>query len=242
MEHQRAVILAFLVLLLLGVGTAFVVKNWNEHTQRFRTGLPVPQSILPEELLDVSQIVPSGPPQRPPTRPEDPLLAGSASGTVEVMVIGDFQCPFCKDQAQAVKDALVLLGTQRARQLRVIWRDLPLVNQHPRAQAAAAAAECAGRQGKFAAMHDALFFKAQELSDAEFFTFADELRLNTNEFLTCLRDPAIPFRLQRDLEDLRGYAIVSVPLIFIEETPLDGFTDARTLAALLERRLGYPTP
>lgn len=242
MDRQRVVTLIALVVLLLGVGALFAFRNWRDYTQRFRTGLPIPQFILPESLLSNDQIIPIGPPQLPPIRPEDPLLAGNASGSIPVVVFGDFECPFCKQQAAALRDALALLSPTSIQQLRVVWRDVPLANQHPRALAAAAAAECADRQGKFREMHDALFFRAQELSDAEFLQFARDLRLNSDAFLTCMRDPAIPFRLQRDLEELRNYSITSVPLIFIDDTALNGLTDARTLAALLERRIGFSAP
>ncbi len=237
MNRQRLTVLLILLILLLGVGAAFIVQRWNEYTQRFRTGQPIPQFILPDSLLDESQIIPSGTPSLPPIRAEDPLLYGSPSGTISVIVFGDFECPFCREQAQAVRDAVNQLGLIKTRQLRVVWRDLPLVNQHPRALAAAVAATCAGQQGQFRAMHDALFFEATQLSENEFLAFATKLNLNTTTFLTCMRDPAVPFRIQRDLEIARENAIVSVPLLFIDGVPYDAIRDGNTLAAILDRRL-----
>lgn len=237
MNRQRLVILALLALLLVSVAGIAVFNTWNNYTQRFRTGQPIPQFILPDSLLDDANIIPSGPPQLPPLRAEDPLLYGSSSGTITLVVFGDFECPFCREQALAIRDAMNTLGAIKTRQLRVIWRDLPLVNQHPRALAAATAATCAGQQGQFRGMHDALFFNAAELSENEFLDFATKLQLNPTTFLTCMRDPAIPFRIQRDLDIARDHAITSVPLLFIDGIPYDTIRDGNTLAALLERRL-----
>lgn len=235
MNRQRLALLVVLTLAFVGVSLLYFTDVWRDATTRFRTGLPIPTAILPEELLNPEDIVAKGPPRPPAIRPTDPLLSGHASSAVTIIVYGDFQCEYCRDQAQAIEDALRLTGS--ANDIRVVWRDYPLVNKHPRSLAAASVAACAARQGKFREMHDALFFRSTDLSDTEFLAFAKDLDLDSEKYLVCLRDPAIPFRLMKDLDEARTLAITSVPLLFIDGDPISGYVDMETLSAIIRKRL-----
>ena len=75
---------------------------------------------------------------------------------VAVVEFADFQCPFCKQFANAVQPQLTKEYVDSGR---VIWsfRHLPLTSIHPHARAAADLSECLGRQGDFWHAHDALF-------------------------------------------------------------------------------------
>ena len=238
MNRQRLIIFSILTLTFVGVSLLYFSRVWTDSHTRFRTGLPVPANILPKELKDPDTIIPSGPPTLPTLRPTDPVLFGAASGSVTVVTFGDFQCPSCRDQAQAVEDAMQLLGPDQ-RSVRVVWRDMPLVNQHPRAMAAAVAAQCASKQGRFRQMHDALFFQGTDLSDSEILTFASNIGLKSQDFLVCERDPAITFQLQKDLTDATQHAISQVPTVFINGKPYEGYRDAQTLANIIQGQLEF---
>jgi len=80
--------------------------------------------------------------------PEDAPLA---------IVYGDYECPFCAQ----------LEVRLRALELRVAFRHFPVRGSHPRAQAAAYAAEAAAAQGAFWPMHDALLAHQDELRRRE---------------------------------------------------------------------------
>jgi protein-disulfide isomerase len=83
------------------------------------------------------------------------FTVGSDSAPVEVVEYSDFECPFCARfatlQMPAVRRQLIETGLVRWR-----FRDFPLSN-HPYSRYAAHAAQCAGEQGRFWEMHDALF-------------------------------------------------------------------------------------
>lgn len=237
MNRQRFLILTLLVLAFVGVSVMYFANAWRESSTRFRTGLPIPNRILPPELRDPGTVIPAGPPTLPPLRSDDPVLYGTPGrATVSLVVFGDFQCEFCRNQAAALSEALGIVNAPT--KVSAVWRDLPITTQHPRALAAAAAGQCAARQGRFAAMHDALFFQGTDLSDAQILSFASQVGLRTDDFLTCLRDPAIPFRLNQDLQTAREHAILSVPLLFVNGQPIDGYVDAQTLTAIIQSALG----
>jgi protein-disulfide isomerase len=235
MNRERLIIFSVLTLVFVGVSLLYFSRVWNDAHTRFRTGLPVPSSLLPKELQNPDDVIPDGPPTLPMLRATDPMLSGAASSSVTIVMFGDFQCPSCKDQAQSLDDALLLASAQRS--VRTIWRDMPLVNQHPRAMAAAVAAQCAGKQGKFKQMHDALFYRGTDLSDAEILRFASDIGLSSQDFLVCERDPAVTFQLQKDLTDATHHAIKQVPTLFVDGTPIEGYIDAQTLAAVIKRQL-----
>ena len=73
--------------------------------------------------------------------------------------------------------------------LRFVFRHMPLDDLHPRAHAAALAAEAAGAQGRFWEMHDRLFEHRLELSDADLRAHAEALGLDLERFEARPRRP-----------------------------------------------------
>ena len=75
------------------------------------------------------------------------------SGSVVMVEFSDFQCPFCGRAFPTVKQ---ILGDYEGKVM-LVYKHLPLVSIHSRAQKTAEAAECAKDQGKFWEFHDKLF-------------------------------------------------------------------------------------
>ena len=82
-------------------------------------------------------------------------IQGSPTAKVWVIEVSDFQCPFCRqwheETYQKLRDEFVKTG-----KVRLAYVNFPLA-QHTYALPAAEGAMCAGVQGKFWEMHDALF-------------------------------------------------------------------------------------
>src|SRR3954470_3339831 len=82
-------------------------------------------------------------------------IQGSPTAPVWVIEVSDFQCPYCKqwhdETYQTLKNEFVRTG-----KVRLAYVNFPLA-QHQYAWPAAESAMCAGAQGKFWEMHDALF-------------------------------------------------------------------------------------
>jgi protein-disulfide isomerase len=89
------------------------------------------------------------------TRADLARIQGSANAPVWVIEVSDFQCPYCKEwHDQTYKpfvDQYVKTG-----KVRLAYVNFPLA-MHANAWPAAEAAMCAGAQGRFWPMHDALF-------------------------------------------------------------------------------------
>lgn len=97
------------------------------------------------------------------TRPvhEQDHAQGDAGAPVTLVEYGDFECPHCGRAYPMVKRLQARLRDR----LRFVFRNFPLREIHPHAQAAAEAAESVGRHGGEAgywAMHDLIFEHQQD--------------------------------------------------------------------------------
>lgn len=120
--------------------------------------------------------------------PEDWSKGPSTAPTV-LVEYSDFQCPSCGAYYPLLKQLFDEFGER----IRIIYRHFPL-KQHTHAEAAARAAEAAGRQGKFWKMHDRLFESQKDWSELEdtgeiFSGFAREIGLDMDRYETDRNSP-----------------------------------------------------
>ena len=80
-------------------------------------------------------------------------ITGSGKTGVKLQEYGDYQCPVCEAYYQPLKQVVAKYSDQIFFQ----FSNLPLVQVHPNAFAAARAAEAAGLQNKYWQMHDLLY-------------------------------------------------------------------------------------
>ena len=114
----------------------------------------------------------------------DDASRGRPDAPVTIVEFTDYQCPFCKrfeaETWPQLKRNYVDTG-----KVRFIVRDLPL-EFHDSALPAAEAAHCAGEQGKFWPMHDALIAKGSDLGAGGLQTQAGRLGLDLPRFQACV--------------------------------------------------------
>ena len=84
-------------------------------------------------------------------------VRGAARARVTLVEYGDFGCLYCARAFPIVQELLLHYRTT----LRLVFRHNPLGEPHEGARLAAHAAEAAGKQGKFWAMHDLLFERGE---------------------------------------------------------------------------------
>ncbi len=117
------------------------------------------------------------------TKPRvDDWVRGNREAATVLVEYSDFQCPACGAYAPVVKRLVDELGADFA----FVYRHFPL-SQHRNAKAAAAAAEAAGRQGKFWEMADLIFenqknWEEKSGADKIFAGYAKTLGLDAAKF------------------------------------------------------------
>jgi protein-disulfide isomerase len=154
--------------------------------------------------------------ERKPYVPSAPAYRqkGPAQAKITVVEFSDFQCPACRFAVEPLKKLEALYGND----MRVIFKHFPLTRMHPKAEGAAAAAECAGQQSRFWEFHDALYDGQAEWTKEGGKSFADiakSLGLNEAAFAACLKDPATAALVSRDKKDGEDHWVVSTPTFFI---------------------------
>jgi protein-disulfide isomerase len=136
-----------------------------------------------------------------------------------VIEYADFECPFCA--ALSVKLA--------AASLRRVFRHFPIRSSHPRAWAAACAAEAAALQGRFWEMHDLLFADQGRLEDPHLWDRAERLGLELERFERDRRSEAVRLRVRRDFESGVRAGVVTTPTVFAGGRMLAGQVDVGAL-------------
>lgn len=145
-----------------------------------------------------------------PVAPTDHTI-GPPHAPLTLIEYGDFECPSCKQAAPVIK----LLLSHFADRLRFVYRHFPLEEVHPHALNAGLAAECAGGQGQFWAMHDLLFAQQPALGADHLRTYAQRLQLDMARFSSEMSDTVYLQRIREHQDSGARSGVRATPAFFI---------------------------
>lgn len=165
----------------------------------------------------------------------DDHTRGSLTAKVSVIEYGDFQCPACG----AYEPVIQKLEAEYGNKVTFVFRNFPLP-MHQNSMIAAQAAEAAGMQGKYWEMHDLLYAKQSEWSDAPntsvvarfFNTYAQSLGINVQKFDTDIQSDTVKTRIQRDISMANTAQVDHTPTFFINLTQIQnpqGYDSFKTI-------------
>jgi protein-disulfide isomerase len=147
-----------------------------------------------------------------------------------ILEYGDYQCPFSRQAFRAIEH----VEQEMSGGIRFAFRHFPLVEIHPHAFAAAAAAEAAALQGRFWEMHELLFHRQKALRDDDLQGYAGQLELDVAGFDQDRFSPQILRRIRRDVESgIASGEVRGTPTLFIDGVVHLGGYDAATLMETL---------
>ena len=136
-----------------------------------------------------------------------------------VVMISDFQCPYCKQwhdssMAQLTRDYIT------PGKIRFAYLHLPLESIHPHARAEAQASLCAGVQGKFWEYADALFDNyntVKTMSDVSplLSRLAKDLTLDVKSFDRCRVSAPIASLVSNDIAQATQAGVESTPSFIV---------------------------
>lgn len=143
-------------------------------------------------------------------------VKGGKAAKIILVEYSDFQCPACAAYYPLVKQLAQDFGDK----LQIVYRHFPLRQIHKNTDAAAYAAEAAGKQGKFWEMHNMIFdnqgewankYGAEEL----FANYAVSLGLNLEKFKNDVNSKEVKDKVENDyLSGLRSN-VNSTPTFFV---------------------------
>ena len=180
----------------------------------------------------------------PPPTGNDSLIAiadrsrilGDSAATVWVVIVSDFQCPYCKvwhdETFPGLKREFVDRGL-----IRLAYLNLPLP-QHQHARRTAEMAFCAGLQGRFWEFHDAVFDTQAQWSPLPagttfFDSVAATAKLNGQQLRACMDAGMMRGQVEADYQRSVAARVRSTPTFFVGQSmrlegavPLDAFRDS----------------
>jgi protein-disulfide isomerase len=149
-----------------------------------------------------------------------------------ILEYGDYECPYSRQAFRAIE----CVEQELSGRIRFAFRHFPLVQIHPHAFGAAAAAEAAALQGSFWAMHELLFQAQKTLEDDELLQYAEQLGLDVARFDEDRVGPEVRRRVRRDVESgLASAGVRATPTLFIDGVVYVGGLDATSLRGALSR-------
>jgi protein-disulfide isomerase len=121
-----------------------------------------------------------------------------------VIEYADLECPYCAKAHLILKELAVTR----------VFRHFPVTSKHPRARFLAAAAEAAGRQGKFWEMHDSLLEDQGHLDDPHLWERAERFRLDLDRFEADRRSDAVAARVREHFRGGIRAGVATTPTLF----------------------------
>jgi protein-disulfide isomerase len=169
-------------------------------------------------------------------RPGDHAV-GPPEAQVTLVEYGDYECPYCGRANLVLQVVLAELGDS----VRFVFRNFPLRDRHPRAAAAAEAAESVAAHAgdsAFWAMHAMLFENQDALEVDDLLAYADAAGAAEADVAADLSTGAMRGRVEADVRSGIEAGVSGTPTFFLNGRRFDGdwsdadaFTDALLAAA-----------
>jgi protein-disulfide isomerase len=159
--------------------------------------------------------------------------SGPLDAKLTVVEYGDYQCPYCGQAYPIVEQ----LRTEFADSMRFIFRNLPLAEVHPNAEAAAEVAEAVGLQGTFWEIHDRLFENQHDLSAAALLRYVDDVGADVKLATKVIADGVARRRVESDFEGAIRSGANGTPTFFINGERYDGSWQYQPFADYLTKLL-----
>jgi len=171
----------------------------------------------------------------------DNIKGATSTDAVTLVEYSDFECPACGAYAPVVK----ALMEEYKEEVAFVYRHFPLP-QHLSARTAAAAAEAAGKQGRFFEMHDRLFENQKEWAGAKdpkavIVGYAEELGLNVDQFMADLESDEIAEKVEQDRLSGTTSGVRGTPTFYLNGEQIANPQTPEAFKALLDEAIGTTT-
>jgi protein-disulfide isomerase len=164
-----------------------------------------------------------------PVGKRDHTLGGERAA-ITLVEYGNYECSHCAQTERIVAQVRQRLNGG----LRFIYRHFPRGRVHSASQRAAEAAEAAGAQGKFWAMHGLLLERSGKLDDANIAVCAASLELDMPRFLYELMQGVYAERVRDDFQSGLRSGVNGTPTFYINGVRHDDFWDVDTLLTAMQ--------
>lgn len=168
---------------------------------------------------------------------------GAPGAPVVLVVFSDFQCGFCAQEGQMLRQNLLKAYPE---QVRLYFKDFPLDQIHPWARTAAIAGRCVYRESEeaFWAYHDWVFANQSQLTPenfkSKFLEFAKTSgKLDSFKLGNCLESRLTEAEVNRSVEEGRELQINSTPTLFVNGRRISAQIPWENLKQVIDFELDY---
>jgi protein-disulfide isomerase len=174
------------------------------------------------------------------TRADLSRVTGDPNAKVWVVIVSDFQCPYCKvwhdSTGPQLKKEFVETG-----KVRLAYVHFPLA-QHHGAMPAAEASMCAGAQGKFWEYHDKLFetqnsWETETTPALAFERYAKDMGLDMAAYKACIDSHVMAPMIVADREKSSRAGAGSTPTFLIGDESFSGAQPIETFRTAIAKAL-----
>jgi protein-disulfide isomerase len=175
--------------------------------------------------------------------PTDGFSFGPAKAKVTVVIFSDFQCPYCQGFAKTVRDNV---RQKYPNDVRVIYKDFPLVSLHNWARPAAEAARCLGNQNPdaFWAFHDWVFDHQKDVNGGNLrektLAIAKDQKLDEAKVAGCIDTHATAGEVDQSVKAANVLHVEVTPTVFINGRVEPGALKWVTLDEIIQMELNRP--
>jgi protein-disulfide isomerase len=149
--------------------------------------------------------------------------AGNPKGDVTLVVFTDYNCPYCRATSPEIDRLLA-----KDPQLKVVWREMPVLG--PGSEKAAAAALAAAQGGKYLAFHRALFSGGHPDNDG-LVVAAKAAHISPHDLAAGAKNHEVQTELQTNLALGQQLAIAATPFFIVGNRTIQGAVGYDRLAA-----------
>jgi protein-disulfide isomerase len=167
---------------------------------------------------------------------------GKSGAPVVLVEFSDFECAYCKQEAQVLRQNL---ASAYPEQVRLYFVDHPLEQLHPWAKAAAMAGRCIFKQSNnaFWEYHDWIFEHQGEITvenlTSKIMEFAKGKEIDTLQLSRCMESKATEGELAKEMALGDALHVESTPTLFINGRRRVGSQDWPTLRTIIDYEIEY---
>jgi protein-disulfide isomerase len=151
-------------------------------------------------------------------------IGGNKAGDVTVVEFFDYNCPYCKTVAPALKKAVEADG-----KVRIIYKEFPILS--PESEVAAKFALAANLQGKYVPFHEALLSRKGRADEAGALEVAKSVGLDVAKLKTDAAKPEIAEAIKKNRALARALDMRGTPAFVIGNQLIGGAVDLEDFQA-----------
>jgi protein-disulfide isomerase len=155
-------------------------------------------------------------------------VSGNDTGDVTVVEFFDYQCGYCKRSLASMVD---LLNSDK--NVRVVWKELPILG--PASRFAARAAMAAKKQDKYFDFHVGMMGARGRLSESKVMSIAADVGLNVDRLREDMKDAKIETYLDETLQLANSLGIRGTPALIIGNTLVRGAIDGSSMKRIIAK-------